>query len=861
MSQEGHGGNVWKLAREQGINPADIIDFSANINPLGLPSWFTSLINRELPFIVNYPDPESTSLVEAIAKDQHVEKEQVIVGNGSTEILYAIPKIFAFKKAIIPVPAYIDYKKAVMRTGIDIEIEEIFLKEDDGFYPDISLLEKALTRDSIVFICHPNNPTGLLWDIDAIYTVARKNPSSLFVIDESFGGFVANFKSMTRYLMENVLVLVSFTKLFAIPGLRLGYALGSKKLVSRIRDLMLPWSVNTLAQKVGEAAIKDKDYVDRTRSYVRQERKRVYEALSRKDIFTVYPGKANFLLVRIDDRRLSASTLSQRLINHGIAIRSCKNFTNLDDRFFRIAIKKENENDILLDKIESVVSGRPSIKKRPRKTPAIMFQGTASNVGKSILVAALCRILLQDGYRVAPFKAQNMSLNSFVTRDGGEMGRAQVVQAQAAKLDPDVRMNPILLKPSTDTGSQVIVMGKPVENMDVNEYIRYKPIAFKKAKEAFDSLAREYDVIVMEGAGSPSEVNLKAHDIVNMKMAEYAEASVFIIGDIDRGGVFASFVGTIELLDLWERELVKGFIINKFRGDPSLLGDAISFTQERTSIPIIGVVPYIRDMGIPDEDSVKFKSERPESFSDKIDSVEIAVIDLPHISNFTDIDPFRLEPDVNLKIVTSRGEIGRPDALIIPGSKNVISDLLYLKEKGIFDEIIRLFKKRDITIVGLCGGFQMLGSIISDPYHLESSTLETEGLSLLPLKTVLEKEKTLILTTAMHLPSKLPLKGYEIHHGKTEKGEGLRPVVERDDGEVIGVGTDDGRVWGTYLHGVFDMNDFRRWFIDELRIKRGLNPIGKVVAYFDIEDALDNLADIVRRSLDLQQIYKFIKAV
>jgi adenosylcobyric acid synthase len=674
------------------------------------------------------------------------------------------------------------------------------------------------------------------------------------------------------------------TKFFAIPGLRLGFAAGAPDIIGKIKKLMPPWSVNVFAQAVGEAALADDDYRRRTIGLVNEQRRYLFEELAAISGFCVYPGQANFLLVRIDRRDMDAPELARRLLKRGIAVRICDNFPGLDQRFFRIAVRSSAENDQLLDALREVLS-LPSKGACKVRRPAIMLQGTSSNAGKSILSAALCRILLQDGYRVAPFKSQNMSLNSFVTRDGGEMGRAQVVQAQASRLDPDVRMNPILLKPSSDTGAQVIVMGKPVGNMDVNAYINYKPEAFAAARTAYDSLAKECDAIVLEGVGSPAEVNLKHHDIVNMAMARYARAPVLLVGDIDRGGVFASFVGTLEVLAEWERRLIAGFVINRFRGQEVLLNDAIAFTEQHTGKPTFGVVPYIHRLGLPEEDSVTFKSGLLDAAPQGEAAVEIAVLDLPHISNFTDFDPFRIEPDVALRIVRSAREIGNPHALILPGSKNVIADLAYLENNGLVREIKRLAAEGKTELVGICGGFQILGREIADPHGLESKgemTPKTSagplnlplpaltaagkntmgknpagaGLGLLPVTTTLTWEKTLKGAKGRHVESGLPVKGYEIHHGRTA-GAGNHPAFFREDGEIIGVQSPDGRTWGTYLHGVFDDDTFRRWFIDRLR-RRSLAPLGKIVAVYDLEPAFDRLAEIVRRRLDMEKIYRLM---
>lgn len=519
-----------------------------------------------------------------------------------------------------------------------------------------------------------------------------------------------------------------------------------------------------------------------------------------------------------------------------------------------------------------------------------MIQGTSSNAGKSLLTAALCRILLQDGVRVAPFKAQNMSLNSYVTRDGGEMGRAQVVQAQACRLEPDVRMNPILLKPNSDTGCQVIVRGKPVGNMRVGQYVDYKPEAFAAARECFDSLAAEFDAILLEGAGSPGEVNLKSHDIVNMRMADYAQAPVLIVGDIDRGGVFASFVGTMEVLEPWERRLVAGWIVNRFRGDASLLASALDYTRDRTGRPVLGVVPYLSALNLPEEDSVEFKAGLPEPGPVAGEVVDIAVIDLPHISNFTDFDPFRMEPDVRLRIVRSAADLQQPDAIVLPGSKNTLADLDYLRRTGLAERIQSLACAGRTEIVGICAGFQMLGRAISDPLGIESRGDSSEiahdsqlgprdsrgakwepplacgdstnahcaGLGLLAISTVMAAEKTLLRTSARHVPSGIEVSGYEIHHGNTD-GPDCEAVFTGADGRIVGLAGRDRSVWGTYLHGVFDSDSLRRWFVDRLRVHRGLTPLGSVIAHYDIEPALDRLADTVRRSVRIDEIHRLLK--
>jgi cobyric acid synthase CobQ/L-threonine-O-3-phosphate decarboxylase len=802
------------------------------------------LISSQISMLQHYPDPNCTSFLEAVAKHYSVSPDEVIAGNGSSEILYLIARLFG-KSAVIPVPSYGDYKRACFLAGMPVT--PFPLLESEGFVLIPEALETMIRGDDLVFIGQPNNPTGAICDAEAIRELARRHPSAVFVIDEAFADFVDGLDRLTRNRPANVIVLLSLTKSFAIAGLRLGCAIADASIIHKLRELQLPWSVNALAQAVGAAAMKDADYLRRTREYVGWQRDLLSQEIQSIGGFTVFPGKANFLLVRIDDSDADAKALARWLLEKGIAIRTCDNFEGLDHRFFRIAVRTEQENLRLIDAL-----GRRSIPKLKRKKPAIMFQGTSSNAGKSILTAALCRILLQDGYRVAPFKSQNMSLNSFVTRAGGEMGRAQVVQAQACHIEPDVRMNPILLKPSSDIGAQVILRGKPVGHMSVEEYIRFKPQAFRAAQDAFDSLAEEHDVIVLEGAGSPAEVNLKSHDIVNMAMAKYAQAPVLLVGDIDRGGVFASFVGTMEVMEEWERAQVAGFVVNRFRGQASLLSDALEYTERHTGKPVYGVVPYLTKLGLPEEDSVTFKSAMSSEDAPSMEGVEIALIDLPHISNFTDFDALRSEPDVRLRVVRFADELGSPDAIILPGSKNVLEDLTCLRRNGLDQAILRQAPKAEI--VGVCGGYQMLGERIEDSDAIESNYKMMPGLGLLKLSTIMAAEKTLVHVTATHA-SGLKLQGYEIHHGQSDRAD-LPPLVIRSDGAVIGAGYD--RVWGTYLHGIFDADEFRRWFIDRLRRRRGLEPLSRVCAFYDLEPALDRLAETVRNNIRMDAVYRLL---
>ncbi len=850
-----HGGNLRELAAKIGLSESDICDFSANINPLGPPDWLRSVISRAVDSVADYPDPNCKKLVNTIADHYNIAKEEILVANGSAEIIAAIPRALGLKRAIIPVPAYSDYAAACELAGMTVEKLDMTVSENLTL--DLVALADCLQGREIVFIANPNNPTGLSLDTNKLREFAKKHNDTIFALDEAFIDFLADGQSLIYERPANIIVLRSMTKFYAIAGIRLGFAVGAEGLIAQIRKHITPWPVNIFAQQVGIRAIEDKRYAVKTIETVTCNRQWLCKELSKVSGLYVYPGQANFLLVKITNAQINAKLLADRLLEkNAIAIRVCDNFDGLDGSYFRVAVKTHDDNKRLVETIKREMN-QPVKTSTSKKKPAIMFQGCSSSAGKSFLATALCRVLLQDGVKVAPFKSQNMSLNSFVTRDGGEMGRAQVVQAQACKLDPDVRMNPVLLKPNSDTGSQVIVLGKPVGNMRVAEYTSYKSKLFDTVKETYDSLCDENDVIVLEGAGSPAEINLKADDIVNMRMAQYARSPVLLTGDIDRGGVFASFIGTMETMQPWERQLIAGFIVNRFRGDESLLGPALKYTLDYTSKPVLGVVPYITQVSIPEEDSVQFKADGFKTNTPSADSVDIVVVDLGHISNFTDFDPFAIEPDVNLRVARTPQDIGSPDALILPGSKNVIADLSRLKNNGMAETIKRTSANGKTEVIGICAGFQMLGKTIKDPHHIESGNGKIDGIALLDVTTVMALEKTLQLAAATHLTSGLTVKGYEIHHGQTEIGN-CEVLIKRSDEENIGVQSNAGRIWGTYLHGIFDDDKFRRWFIDTLRVSKGLEPLDKVCAVYDLENAFDHLADVFRKTVDMKRIYELL---
>jgi adenosylcobyric acid synthase len=495
-----------------------------------------------------------------------------------------------------------------------------------------------------------------------------------------------------------------------------------------------------------------------------------------------------------------------------------------------------------------------------------MVQGTASDVGKSILVTALCRMLRQEGLRVAPFKSQNMALNAAVTIDGGEIGRSQAEQARAAGIEPTVDMNPILLKPEAGMRSQVIVRGRVWRTLPWREYYQHRAELLGVIAESLATLRREHDVVVIEGAGSPAEINLRAGDIVNMRVAALADAPVLLVGDIDRGGVFAALLGTMELLEPDERARVKGLVINKFRGDVTLLGSGLDFIAGRTGVPVLGVIPHLPDVGIAAEDSVVL--DRPAARDGGAALLDIAVIRLPRISNFDDYEPLAAEEGVRVRFVRDAADLGSPDLVIIPGTKTTIPDLIALRERGL-DRAIVALARGGTPLLGVCGGYQMLGEMVADPHGIESDVREVVGLGLLPVRTIFAPEKrterargAIVAGIGMFAGATgLPAVGYEIHLGETV-GD-LRPLlrlaerqgraVDEADGAVGG----DGWIAGTYMHGFFDSPELRGVILRNLAARKGVAPRsswGSVARH----DPFDRLADHVREHLDMGRLREII---
>lgn len=913
MPRGAHGGWLGRAAAIRGA-PALAIDASANLNPLGPPAWLDAAFNEGRRAALAYPDPDYGELRAAAGAGLGLDPERIVFGAGADELMFALARASGKALALIEEPCYSAYREASEDAGLRVVPSRAAFPgpamgrpargeghpaggsgaDDRGtgaeaaFERYAALL--AAEPEALLWLAAPNNPTGLVPDgyPELPARLARAFPRALIAVDEAFVDFVDGLDPRgcldEASRLPNLVALRSMTKFWCVPGLRLGYAVAGGELARRLRAALPTWPLNCVAEAFARRVFADPGAAarrDETRASVAAERTRMAELLSGLPGIQALEARANFYLVRVDEAAagISAADLASRAEAAGVGLRRCASFagfgepergrTGGGDDYLRIAVRSPEENDGIVAVIARIVgetaraaAGRPgyapsrsaasrsagSSPASARRARALMVLGTSSGAGKSLITTALCRIFRDLGVDVAPYKAQNMANNSAVTADGLELGRAQAVQAAACGLEPDVRMNPVLLKPEGDRSSQVVVMGRPYARLTAADYYRQKGQMRAAARSAYDSLAAEHELVVMEGAGSPAEINLKPNDFVNLAAARYAGARALLVGDIDHGGVFASFIGTVSTFSPEELRLFGGFVVNKFRGDPALLGDAFAMVRDRTGFPTLGCVPMLSGLDIPDEDEPVVKAgSRPGA------ELRIAVPALRRVSNFTDLDAFAAEPDVAVEPVASGRELreGRWDAIVIPGSKATVADLAWLRSVGLADAIAD-FAAGGGTVVGVCGGYQMLGRRILDPDRIEADGIETPGLGLLPLVTAFAPDKRLARRVARWVEGDLQLEGYEIHHGRTfPEAEGPKAVMLGDDGEALGYG--EGRVWGSYLHGLFDADAFRRHFLNGLRADRGLKPL-PIHERPSLDRRIGMLADAVRDALDMRAI-------
>ena len=827
----------------------DLLDFSASVNPLGLhpaaARAVASLAVNSSP-LAAYPDSSCAELRSLLARFWRCDADCVVCGAGAVDIIYAIMQTVRGGVCAVAEPAFTEYRRAAVT-------HDCTVRHGAG----------GLDGADIFFLASPANPSGKIAGSEELCRIAARceRGGTVFVLDACFSQFSAKAEQAVRDLLSrreefpHTVVLNAFTKFYGMAGLRLGYALCfSRELARRLSCALRPWAVDAAAQRAGVAVLTDElhsldgmaesQWTAATRGLVSAERPRLVSALQGAG-FHVEPGEANFILFRADD-----TGLEKKLLPRGIAVRSCADFFGLDSHWYRIAVRGAEDNARLI----SALCARRAAPPQRRMAASIMVQGTMSGAGKSLLTAALCRILTQDGYRVAPFKSQNMSLNSAVTPDGMEIGRAQAMQAECCGKLPDTRMNPVLLKPTGKDGSQVIVNGTPTGTMGARDYFAMRRTLMPTIIDAYRSLAAENDVIVIEGAGSPAEINLQADDIVNMGLAEATGSPVLLVGDIDRGGAFASLYGTLALLDDKGRRRIKGLVINKFRGDKSLLEGGLEQISGITGSPVLGVLPFMQ-MDIDDEDSLApcLSHTQPDS---RLPAV--CVVRLPHISNFTDFSALSYLPTLCVRYVSSVAELerfcGHLALLVLPGTKSTLDDLAWLRETGLARLITEL-AARGTPVLGICGGFQMLGQSLlgDDNADFSGSKGAVQGLGLLECGTSFSRRKTLSLVrgTVPELPgfwgcvSGCEYAGYEIHHGITDCCDGGFQCSA------------SGGVLGTYVHGLFDSDAVSR----ALSAALGAPVPDDFCGYARHRQAeYDRLAAAVRECLSMDSIYAILRS-
>ncbi len=893
-----HGKDKPAMAAISGTRVEKFLDYSASIRPDGPPDYIRLAMVRALRHADACPSPRAEEAKLACARRYAVPEDSVVFGNGTSELFTALAR--ALKAcdcpvAAVPEPDFSEYASACGKAGLMVTHPACTLTRTtrriatssktylDWRLPENALL--ALPHGAAVFLANPGCSAGTFLGPQKIIALMHRRPDLIWVLDETFQDYVAR-DSQVSFLpllgthlscpsssslpaASRCVVVRSLTNFHGLAGVRVGFMAANPDLAARIQGELPLWNVNCFAIAAALAVLNPslENVADEraTRARNRKNRRELAAMLASLQLDLCRPA-ANYLLFRLDkpDPELAMRLLHER----SIAIRGCATCPNLDDgRWYSVAVRDRDDNMRLVSALREVgslagntVCVAPYILPgRPR--PALMLQGTSSGAGKTLMAAAFCRIFRQDGYDAAPFKAQNMSLNSGVTCDGLEMSRAQILQARAAGIAPDVRMNPVLLKPMTDKGSLVVLMGKPHAVLDAGAFLKERTSLRQPIREAYHSLAAEHEIMVLEGAGSPGEVNLKSADLANMNMAMDAAARVLLVGDIDRGGVYASFLGTWLTFTACERRLLAGFLVNRFRGDASLLQPAHDYILKATGVPVLGVVPYIPRLDLPEEDSLSL-SESMMHCAAMPDPLDIALIVLGRTSNFTDMAPLAMEPDVTLRPVHCAGDWGSPDVIVLPGSRSVALDAQKLAEKGLTGKILE-HAHAGGWVVGICGGMQILGEEICDPGHIESQYDVMPGLGLLPLTTTLEPARAQHYRERVRTPLGVPCQGYEIHHGQTmlhsDKAELFTPDDTAGNDTNAFLGMLYGHCLGTYLHGLFDNDVFRRRFLDMVRTSLGKKPQGRILATWDLDASLDKLAATVREHVDMAAIYSLLR--
>ncbi len=834
-----HGGDWAGYAAQYGGMP---LDFSANVSPLGLPQGVRQAVARALDGADRYPDPLCRALRKKLSGTLGVPPQSILCGNGAADLIFRLALAEKPKRALVTAPTFAEYEQALAVAGCTAD--RFFLREEAGFAVTEALLERIEPGLDILFLCEPNNPTGRTTPRALLLRILERCAAcgTRLVVDECFNEFLENLPRTRCW--ESWRGMKTCCSCGRSPsGMRwraCGWA-------TRFARTARCWSACAppggrgpfpLGAGGGRGRAGGNGLQRGAARLVAAERPRLSAGLAALGC-RVLPGEANYLLFYH-----SGEQLVQRLRARGVLLRGCAVSGPGARVVPRGGAHPFGKQRLFAGAWGGVVNGA-------------LHYGAGHDVGRGQKPAGHGAVPHFSAGRpaVTPCKSQNMALNSYITRDGLEMGRAQVAQAEAAGREPDVRMNPVLLKPSSDTGSQLIVNGEVRGQYRAAEYFKMKKSLVPEILRAYESLAAENDVIVIEGAGSPAEINLRDGDIVNMGLAELVKAPVLLVGDIDRGGVFAQLYGTVALLQPEERARVVGTVINKFRGDVELLRPGLAMLEEKTGVPVLGVVPYTR-ADIDDEDSLapclaQTQQRRP---------LDIAVVRLPRISNFTDFSPLESHPALGVRYVERAGQLGEPDLVVLPGTKNTMGDLAWMRQNGL-EAAVKKLAAAGTPVLGVCGGYQMLGTALDDPDGVEQGG-RMDGMGLLPCATRFtgQKVRTRVQACAAAGPfAGAQLDGYEIHMGRTERG-GTPPFCLLADGTPEGAAA--GNVFGTYLHGLFDTGELTEKLAAWLLACKGLSAADvraeSHAAYK--ERQYDLLADAVRAAVDIAAVYRAMDA-
>lgn len=849
MSQAFHGGRL-KEARLR-FQRETFIDFSVNTNafwkPPGLPGT-ASLWDAAS----SYPEADPLQIAQLLSHLHDVPSVHILPTAGAIEALYLAARLFQGKSALLFSPCFADYERACNAAGVRVSHANLLPAP-----PDLNTTGKLISKHDLVILGHPNNPTGRLFP-NLIELV--QNPEHLqtaWIIDEAFIEFAQDHEhaSLLPKLsnLPNVIILRALTKSWSIPGLRIGFAATSnERWLEQLRALQAPWPISGISQAWA--------FDNLTKTHRHGMLESLKSLSSVRDLFSQsissLPGlstlrsDANFFLAHTATHKVS--DIEEACGHQGLLVRRCTGFEGLDpERYLRIAVRTPDENTKLVEALSKATAFGPLIRpaSKPKAMRSLSILGTSSNSGKSWVATAICALLRRNGLRVAPFKAQNMSNNSAVTPDGKEIGRAQAVQAEACGLEPSVEMNPILLKPSGGGGSQLIHLGIARGHIKAAEYYKQIDSLWPGVEACLSHWKSRCDVLVLEGAGSPVELNLLQRDLVNLRPVRHLDGKWLLVADIERGGVFAQAAGTWALLDPSDRARCAGLIVNKFRGDLSLFSDAEHYFKPHFGAPFLGTLPYAESLQPESEDSL---SAAPVF---KTTGHPIHWIQFPHTSNSQDSHPWNLDEGIQTVWVTRPEEIADAKVIVLPGSKNTLADLAWLHSSGIASAILRA-QCRGVLIIGICGGFQMLGHTLSDPHGLAGNRGEVAGLGLLPVDTWFESEKEVRAVKAVFEGECWP--AYEIHMGKSRFTSETVPLLHvLDSGELRSEGVRTSGVWGTYLHGLFESSALRK----EIGNLAGFggHRVSSVPFRTQRETLYNGMADLLEAHLNLEDLWRYVE--